>query len=78
MDLRGAVELGHSPVFLKGSFKASHFGVWEVLFVLGHKLFESLGGCQELAVCFPGFQLVVCGCVKEMVFVAILFADVPL
>ena len=61
MDLGGAVELGHSPVFLKGSVKACHFRVWEAFFVFGHKLLESLGGCLELAVCFPGFQLAVSG-----------------
>ena len=65
-------------MFLKGSVKVCHFRVWEVFFVFGHKLFESLGGCLELAVCFPGFQLAVCGGVKEVVLEATLLVGVPL
>ena len=35
----------------------SHFRVWEMLLVFVHKLFEGFGGCLELAVGFPWFQL---------------------
>ena len=76
MHLGDAVELGHSSGFLEGSFEVSDFRVWEVSLVFGDQFLEGLGGCLELAVGFPGFQLFVGVVVQWMVLQASLFVDV--